>query len=178
MVKLTVPVQAREILLQDAVQRDPVTARRCVLLEILWHERYLTREQLIVRVEFQLGRYCFGSSAWEDNFYRDLRIVKRAFQAAGQVLQYSRKKQHPGYYLRGQAALSNEIRQMLHNCVAEIDSRQIEIYHRLPSSARLHQGFSLSDTARRVVAYRITQEHPAIDPVEANRLALQRMYST
>ena len=78
MVKLTAPMQAREILLQDAIERDPVTARRSLLLEILWHERYLTREQLIVRVEFQLGRNCFGFSAWEDNFYRDLRIIKRA----------------------------------------------------------------------------------------------------
>ena len=45
-----------ETLLQDAIDRDPVTARRAHLLKILLHERYLTRRQLIVRVEGLLGK--------------------------------------------------------------------------------------------------------------------------
>jgi len=34
---------AKEIIFQDAIQRDITTARRSALLEILWNERYLTR---------------------------------------------------------------------------------------------------------------------------------------
>ncbi len=172
----TVSPKAMQTLLQDAVRRDPVTARRFALLEVLWHERCLTREQLILRVEFRVGKNCFGTSAWEDSFYRDMRIVKRAFQASGQQLQYSRNPHSPGYHLRGQPGLSSEFRQMLLSSAAEIDPRQIEIYHRLPASERFRQGCSISDTARRAVAYRIRQEHPDMDPDEANRLALQRAY--
>ena len=169
--------QAKDILLHDAIQRDLATARRAALMEILWHERFLTREQLIARVEFRLGKNCFGTLAWEDNIYRDMRVVKQAFQAAGQRLRYSRSRKHPGYYLDGQPPLSTELRQMLAGSVAEVDPRQIEIYHRLSYAERFRQGCSISDTARQVVAYRIRQENPSIDPAEANRLALQRAYS-
>lgn len=177
MAKRPVSPKAKETLLQDAIQRDLVTARRAALLEFLWHERYLTRDQLIARVEIKLGKNCFGASAWEDNFYRDLRVVKRAFKAAGQQLQYSRKKRRPGYYLKGQPALSHEFRQMLSSSAAEVDHHQIEVYHRLPLSERIRQGCSVSNSARTVVAYRIRKENPGMDAAEANRLTLQRAYS-
>ncbi len=45
----SIPKKALETLLQDALGRDTVTARRTHLLKILLHERYLSREQLIVR---------------------------------------------------------------------------------------------------------------------------------
>ncbi|MEA3351230.1 MAG: hypothetical protein U9Q82_11455, partial [Chloroflexota bacterium] len=80
------PLKAQNIILHDAVERDIVTARRKCLLEILWHERYLTRSGLIARVEAELVKGCFGKSAWEDVFYRDMRVVKKAFQAAGYEL--------------------------------------------------------------------------------------------
>jgi len=73
----SIPTKALETLLQDALGRDPVTARRAHLLKILLHERYLSRQQLTVRVEGLLGKGCFGESAWEDTFYRDMRIVKK-----------------------------------------------------------------------------------------------------
>ena len=38
------------------MQRDITTARRVAALAILWHERYLTRSQLIARVEVRLGK--------------------------------------------------------------------------------------------------------------------------
>jgi hypothetical protein len=69
-------VEMKDSILQDAMQRDITTARRVALLEILWKERYLTRAQLIARVELRLGKNCFGISAWEDTFYRDMRFVK------------------------------------------------------------------------------------------------------
>jgi hypothetical protein len=162
---------------QDAIQRDLTTARRIALLEILWNERYLTRAHLIARVELRLGRGCFGSSAWQDTFYRDLRIVKQAFEAAGYRLLYSRKKQKPGYYLDGQPALSSAFKQILKTSAAEVDQRQIDIYHNLSFAERFYQGCSISDTARKVVAYRIRQENPQVSLLEANRMALQRAYS-
>ena len=47
--------RAQEILLQDAAQRDRATARRACIVDILWQERFLLREHLIVRVEGHLG---------------------------------------------------------------------------------------------------------------------------
>ena len=175
--KLILPIGMKDAILQDAVQRDITTARRLALLEILWNERYLTRSQLIARVEFRLGKNCFGISAWEDTFYRDIRFVKKAFQAAGYRLLYSRNKQQPGYYLNGQPALSAEFKQILQCSAAEVDQRQIDIYRKLSFAERFHQGCSISDTARNVVAYRIRQENPRLSIAEANRMALQRAYS-
>jgi hypothetical protein len=169
--------KAVDVLFQDAMQRDLTTARRAALLQILWNERYLTRAQLIARVKYRLGRNCFGTSAWEDTFYRDMRLVKRAFEAAGYVLEYSRNREHPGYYLRGEPALSPDFRQLVKASAAEVDQRQLEIYHRLSAAERFRQGCSISDTARKVVAYRIQQENPNLTPQEANRIALQRAYT-
>ncbi|MBI5825743.1 MAG: hypothetical protein HZB18_17075 [Chloroflexi bacterium] len=78
-----------DVMLHDAMRRAVTTARRVTLFQILWNERYLTRDQLMIRMEYRLGRNCFGSSA-EDTFYRDMRVVKQEFQAAGHVLEYSR----------------------------------------------------------------------------------------
>jgi hypothetical protein len=177
MTNLTLPIAIKDDILLDAIQRDITTARRVTLLEILWNERYLTRTQLIARVELRLGRGCFGSSAWQDTFYRDLRIVKLAFEAGGYRLLYRRNKQQPGYYLDGQPALSSEIKQILQNSATEVDQRQIDIYRKLTFAERFYQGCSISDTARNAVAYRIRQENPQVSPVEANRMALQRAYS-
>lgn len=168
--------KAQETILQDAIERDLTTARRAALLEILWRERFLNRAQLIARVELKLGRNCFGIFAWEDTFYRDMHTVKQAFKGAGYLLIYSRSKRQPGYYLKGQPDLSIEFKQMLKSSAAEVDQRQIDIYHRLSPADRFHQGCSISDTARKVVAYRIRQEHPELSLAEANRLALQRAY--
>ena len=170
--------KAVDILLHDAIQRDITTARRSILLQILWNERYLTRAQLIGRVKYRLGKNCFGTSAWEDTFYRDMRVVKQAFKATGYVLEYSRNKEHAGYHLQGQPALSPEFKQLVKASVAEVDQRQIDIYHRLSAAARFRQGSAISDTARNVVAYRIRQEHPEVTPLEANRMALQRAYTS
>jgi hypothetical protein len=173
---LTLPIAIKDAILQDVIQRDITTARRSYLLETLWHERYLTRLQLIAKVELRLGRGCFGSSAWQDIFYRDMRIVKQAFEAAGHRVQYSRNKQQPGYYLVGQSALSAEFKQVLKTTAVDVDQRQIDIYRKLSFAERFYQGCSISDTARKVVAYRIRQENPKLSRVEANRLALERAY--
>jgi len=176
MTKSTLPFAVKDVLLQDTIRRDITTARRVALLEILWNERYLTRAQLIARVELRLRRGCFGSSAWQDTFYRDMRIVKQALDVAGSPLFYSRNRKQPGYYLQGQPALSPEFEQILKTSVADVDQRQIDIYLRLSPADRFRQGCSISDTARKVVAYRIRQENPKLSMIEANRLALERAY--
>jgi hypothetical protein len=168
---------AEQALLRDAIDRDLTTARRAALLNLLWQERYLTRAQLIRRVEQTLGKGCFGQAAWEDNFYRDMRVIKQAFQAAGCQLSYSRRQQHAGYYLKGQPPLTPDLARLIKSSAAEVDPRQLAIYQRLSPAGRFHQGSVLSDTARNVVAYRIRQERPELSPAEAQRLALQRAYT-
>ena len=169
--------KATEVLLHDAMQRDVTTARRAALLQILWNERYLIRVQLIARAEYRLGRNCFGTFAWEDTFYRDMRVVKQAFQAAGYLLEYSRNREQPGYFLHGQPALSPEFKQLVKASASEADQRQIDIYQQLSAAARFRQGCAISDTARKVVAYRIRQENPTLTPQQANQMALQRAYT-
>jgi hypothetical protein len=78
MIWLSLPNVIKDTILHDAMERDITTSRRAALLEILWNERYLTRSQLIARVELQLGKNSFGISAWQDTFYRDMCIVKNA----------------------------------------------------------------------------------------------------
>ena len=177
MIRSSLPKKSREVIFQDAIHRDLPTARRAFLLELLWNERFLTRAQLIARVSKTLGRNCFGKSAWEDNFYRDMRVVKQAFSAAGFQLAYCRNKQHRGYYLVDQPPLSPELSQLLKNSASEVDQSQIDIYRRLSPADRFHQGCAISDTARNVVSYRIRLENPELSPAEAHRLALKRAYS-
>jgi hypothetical protein len=176
MIRLSLPAVIKDTILHDAMQRDITTARRVVLLEILWNERYLTRAQLIARVELRLWKKCFGVSAWEDTFYRDMRFVKQALEAAGYRLLYRRNRQQPGYYVEGQPALSAEIQRVLRSSASEVDQRQIDIYRKLSFAERFYQGCSISDTARKVVAYRIRQENPRLSVAEANWMALQRAY--
>ena len=168
----SLPQRAQEMLLSDAADRDRATARRVCLLHILWQEGYLTRQGLISRVEGELGAGCFGRAAWKDAFYRDLRVVKTALSAAGYRLLYSRNPRRPGYYLLGQPAIGPELARILEGSVAEVDAAQIAVFKRLAAAERFRLGFSISETARDVVAYRIRQRDPRLSPSEANRLAL------
>jgi hypothetical protein len=72
--------------------------------------------------------------------------------------------------------LSPEFKQILRTSATEVDQRQIDIYRNLSLADRFHQGCSISDTARNVVAYRIRQENPKLSKTKANRLALERAY--
>ncbi|MEA3350715.1 MAG: hypothetical protein U9Q82_08860 [Chloroflexota bacterium] len=151
------PIEMQQVLLQDAAERDTVTARRKQLLEILWSERCLTRTGLIARVESVLRKGCFGESAWEDTFYRDMRVVKRAFRAAGYELAYSRSKDRPGYYLRGKGNISLALQRIIEGAAAEVNASQIAITCQLQPRARVQQGFSITHLAHQVVAYRRNQ---------------------
>jgi hypothetical protein len=160
---------AYEILLQDVATRDRPTARRLALLQILAQERYLTREQLITRVEGKLGKGCFGDAAWEDTFFRDMHVVKQAFQAASCRLTYSRRPGQPGYFLHGQPVISVELSNILVGSVTEVDPVQMAILKKLSFSARFQQGCSISNLARQVVANRLRQRNPNLGLAEAYR---------
>ena len=148
MPKNKIPSKAQGYLLADASRRDRATARRLALFKLLWYERSLTRENMIARVEAQMGEGCFGKNAWEDNFYRDMQAVKKAFAEAGYQLKYSRAKQLPGYYLLGEGGVHPELQSAIEGSVGEVDPRQIEIYRRLSFAMRFQQGAAISDTAR------------------------------
>jgi hypothetical protein len=165
---------AYETLLQDAATRDRPTARRLALLQILAQERYLTREQLITRVEGTLGKGCFGDAAWEDTFFRDMQVVKQAFQAVSCRLTYSRRPGQPGYFLHSQPAISAELSNILVGSVTEVDSAQMTVLKKLSFSARFQQGCSISNLACQVVANRIRQRNPQISLAEAYRRAASR----
>jgi len=166
----SLPPNAQQTLLEDAIDRDRTTARRACLLRILWRERFLTREDLIARVDGELGKGCFGKAAWDDTFYRDVRVVKQALKADGYRLAYSRSKATPGYYLRGEPRLHANLARALDSSVADVDPAQIAIYHHLSPADRFRQGCSISDTARRAVAYRLQQRQPELSAAEAFRL--------
>ena len=169
----TIPPKAMEALLQDIINRDPATARRIALLKILLKERYLTRPQLITRVENLLSTSCYGVSAWEDVFYRDVRVVKQAFLAAGYVLRYSRSAENPGYYLQGQPAISAELAEIITHSLNEVDPIQLRTFQRMVPAERFRLGCSVTDAAVNAVAYRIMQSNPGIDLTKASYLALQ-----
>jgi hypothetical protein len=129
---------------------------------------------LIIRVEGILGKGCFGTSAWIDTFYRDMRVVKRALLIAGYQLAYSRNLQRPGYYLRDQPSIGPDLSATLDGSVMEVDPAQIVIYKQLSTKQRFQQGCSISNLARQVVAQRLRQRNPQLSHLEAHRLALQK----
>ncbi len=117
----SIPEKAQETFLRDAARRDRTTARRIQLFNLLRAERFLTREQLITRLEGVLGKGCFGVSAWADTFYRDMGVVKEAFKEAGSTVKYSRSKTQPGYYLQDQPPLDRELVRAIEGSIAEVE---------------------------------------------------------
>jgi hypothetical protein len=170
---ISLPPQAADVLLRDAIERDMTAARRAALVTLLLHERHLTREQLIARVEGALGRGCFGTAAWVDTFYRDMRVVKSALSAAGYRLGYSRSTDHPGYFLHGQPGISTHLAETLRHSAAEVDPAQINIFRNMPPAARFRLGCSVTDSARSAAAHRLRQRRPELSLAEAGRLVLQ-----
>lgn len=102
--------------------------------------------------------------------------MKQAFQAAGYTLEYHRGETWKGYALKGQPALSLAMKRMIQASIAEVDPRQLDVYRHLSPAEKFGQGISLSNLARKAVAYRIRQENPGLSEAEANRLSLQRAY--
>jgi hypothetical protein len=144
------PAPTLSYLLRDAEQRDTVTARRSHLTRILLRERYLTRESLIFRVESVMGSASFGEKSWQDNFYRDMRVVKHALKQAGLNMKYSRKSERPGYYFSGEASLHPEVIKEIAGALNEIDPQQVEIYKCIPPAQKFYQACSIINLAKKV----------------------------
>lgn len=168
------PQRALEALLQDAAERDPTTRRRAALFQILLYERYLTYPQLVVRVEGLVGKGCFGHYSAEDVFYRDMRIVKRAFEATNYRLCYSRNRRQPGYYLAGQPTIAPELVLLLRQSEAETDKAQIRILAKMTPAERFRIGCSITDTARNAVAFRVKERNPALNLTQASFFAVHK----
>ena len=175
--EMDLPEKIQFALLEDAADRDRTTARRLCLLRILWHERYLTRDGLINRVEAVLGKGCFGETAWRDTFYRDMRVVKRALDKERYILAYSRTRSRRGYYFRNQPPIHPDLLLVLEGSLDEVDRVQISVYRQLSPSERFQQGCSTSDTARDVVVYRIQQRHPELSLDDIYHLPLEHRSS-
>jgi hypothetical protein len=148
------PERIQSYLLQDAAQRDPVTARRVHLVRFLLRERYLTRETLIFRVEAAMGSASFGVKSRQDNFYRDLRAVKAALKRAGWHLKYSRTPNRQGYYFAGEAAVHPDVKSEIAGALDELDPQQIEVYRHLSPEQKFAQACALINLSRRVAAQR------------------------
>ncbi len=144
------PADIQSVLFRDAEKRDPVTARRANLIRVLLRQRYLTREALIERVEFKMGYPSFGKKSWEDNFYRDMRVVKKALRRTGYELQYSRKKERSGYYFANEPALGEKVKREIAGAVRELDDAQIEIYKKMSPAQKFYQSASIIDLGRQV----------------------------
>ncbi len=168
--------KVKEVISQQSTSHASTLKRRMELLRILWDERYLTRQQLICRVNQKLGRNSFGKSATKSAFYSDMKIIEKAFQAVDIKLAFNHRRSHGGYFLVGEPAISEELAVEIKNSADEVDSRQIEIYQKLTPADRFRQGCEISDLALRVVAYRILMENPGMNLREANRIALKRAY--
>lgn len=151
-------ILVQQALLEDAAQRDLVTARRKLLVEFLSRERYLTRSGLMSRVEMVLGKGIFGKTSWEDVFYRDMKAVKKSFRAAGYDLAYSRNKTRSGYYLRGEGEIGQAVERQIKGAVDKIDPRQVEVTRTLSPAQRVQQGISITNLAHEVTAYRQAKE--------------------
>jgi hypothetical protein len=74
--------------------------------------------------------------------------------------------------LLDQPALGDQLASTLDGSLAEVDPAQIAIYRTMPPAERFRLGCSISNAARRSVAYRIQQRNPGLSLAEANRLAL------
>lgn len=123
--------------------------RRKRTLTFLYHERYLTRKGLSLRLEMALGR----TPSWFV-FIQDMWFVRKAFHAIGYKLACSWTGERRGFYLRGEGELSPEVFKAIRGAVAKVDSAQVEITRRLTPAQRVQQGLSLTDLAHSVVRYR------------------------
>lgn len=160
-------------LLNDAWGRDPVTARRTLIIWLVWREGYLSRDGVMRRVEAVLGRLCFGKAA-EATFRRDMRAVKPVLESGGFELRYTRRPGSEGYYVPERPRLAPEVAEPIRTALAEVDRHQAEITSRLSPAARLRQAARLSDGLRRIAVERLRERQPGLSPAEAQREIVRR----
>ncbi len=169
----TLPTELGRALLHEAATRDMVTARRWVLLSVVWCEAYLSAAGLMSRVRAVLGAGCFGQ-ADVAAFRRDMRAIKVVLQSAGRTLKFSRRPEQGGYYVQGRPPLDPELAQSIRSALSDLDLRQIELAGRLSAAQRVWQAGRLSDQLRRMAVRRLRRERPNLSLLEARREVLDR----
>lgn len=142
------------------------------MMETLWHERHLTREKLIIRVEMMLGRGCFGAHP-EATFRSDFEVVRQAFKEQGLLLGYSRKRACPGYYVVGQGRVSEELSRTIQAAIAELDDKQIENIKKLSPVEKTRLGISITDAAIANARFVMNKRFPELSNQEINQLIFE-----
>ncbi len=141
-------------LLDMSAGREAARERRKHLIKFLYHQRYLTRKGLSWRLERTLGADC---SWWDVSllaFMLDMWFIRKAFHAAGYKLDYSWQDMNMGFFLRGEAEISQELYKVIRGAVAKVDPAQVKITRQLTPAQRVQQGCSITDLAQSVVRYR------------------------
>ena len=160
------PVELRLALLDDAAARDIVTARRSILLRIIWQESFLSGAGLVYRTEAVVGRGSFGASAMA-TFRRDIRALKGLLKQAGFTLRFSRTAGRSGYYVVGRPDLAPELVTLIEAGMQDVDLKQIEMAANLSPGDRVWQAAQLSDGLFRMAVHRLQQERPDMGAREA-----------
>ena len=161
--------------LEESCQRDPVTARRLTLLNLLLRESHQRQASLISRTEARLGRGCFGQAA-ALAFRRDMQAVKLILAAGGQTLRYGRKAESAGYYIEGRPELAPEITRAIHGAAQELDPHQIAVFAHLAPGQRLRLAVRLTADLLAIAVHRLQQERPELTRLAAQREVLHRAY--
>jgi hypothetical protein len=172
-IDMSMPVALRLGLLEDARHRDLVTARRSVLLQIVWQEGFLSSRGLIARTEALARPGCFGKSA-AATFRRDIRALKAILSRAGFSLRFSRRSGRGGYYVAGRPELALELVQMIQSAMQDVDPKQVALAIRLTPAERVQQAGRLSDGLRRLAARRLMAERRGLGLQEAYREVTHR----
>src|SRR5574337_186832 len=119
-----IPAEVQLALLRDDITRDIVTARRAVLLSLVWQESFLSKAGLMARTQALLGRGCFGRAA-EATFRLDMRALKAVLDSCGFGLKFSRRSGRGGYYVPGRPELAPELAEAIRAAVSDMDPFQI-----------------------------------------------------
>jgi hypothetical protein len=170
---VSLPLALHLGLLEDAIYRDGVTARRSTLLRILWQESFLSGAGLVTRTEAIVGRGCFGTAA-AANFRRDIHALKAILKRAGFSLRFSRRAGRGGYYIAGRPDLAPELARLIQAGMRDVDARQMELAARLTPAQRVRQAGQLSDGLRRMAVRRLLAERAGLSLQEAHREVAQR----
>jgi hypothetical protein len=171
----SVPADIWLALLSDDLARDIVTARRAVLLLLVWQESFLSKAGLMARTEARLGRGCFGKAA-EATFRRDMHGLKAVIDSCGFGLKFSRRGGRGGYYIPGRPELAPELAEAIRAAISDVDPLQIEVARQLTPADRVQQVGRLSDGLRRMALRRLMAEQPGLTLRKAHQEVMHRYY--
>jgi hypothetical protein len=169
----SLPIDLRLRLLEDAIHRDRVTARRSTLLTLIWQESFLSGAGLISRTEALVGRGCFGAAPVA-TLRRDIHALKHLLNQAGFRLRCSRQTGRSGYYVVGRPELAPELTEMIRAGMQDVDPKQIALAARLTPADRVRQAGQLSDGLRHMAVRRLMNEQTGLSLQAALREVAHR----